>query len=106
MGDIPATRYRERVMGESKDPSFRLLRFPDHSPPCLMSPGVGPLEGAQVTSLICLASVSQLQAMPIRLYFRGLSELAECVCLPGTVRDESDEGGLIHTHLTFFAIFV
>ena len=74
MGDILAARYRERVMGESheaserltgefKDPYFRLLRSLEHNfnPSCLMSPGaVGPLEGALVTSLICLASVTQL----------------------------------------------
>ena len=74
MGDIPATRYRERVMGESHEATERLANpktllfvsfgsFPDHNP-CLMmmqSPGVGPLEDAQVTSLICLASVSRLQ---------------------------------------------
>ena len=62
-----------------------------------MFPGVGSLEGAQVAFLICLASLSKpvtgcnlgfiLEASP--------RFLADCVYPPGTVRDESDEGGLI-----------
>ena len=71
MGDITAARYREGVMGESHEATERLAnpktlifissaRSLDHNPYCLVSPGVGPLESALVTSLICLASITQL----------------------------------------------
>ena len=51
-----------RIDGEADEsnPSFRLLWSPDHIPSCMMSPGVGPFEGALVTSLTCLVSITQL----------------------------------------------
>ena len=70
MGDIPATRYRERVMGESHEATEMMLAnrktllfvssgsltTTQH----LMPPGFGPLEGALVASLFFLVSITHL----------------------------------------------
>ena len=50
----------DRDAGEQIKTYFRLLRFPDHNPACLMPPGFGPLEGALVTPLISSVSTTQL----------------------------------------------